>query len=128
MNLSPGCRSQPHNLLLVGLTEGKPKNLDKILNRFGALGDFAVGDQVWRPIISFVSADLPALADCARGIAPFSGVLDATWLPHAWAPASVTWATIVFPARPMLPRKNHASAQSNWHNSISPSSPHTGAP
>lgn len=65
MNLSPESRSRPHNLLLVGLTEGKPKDLPRLLDLFSDLQDFMVGDQLWRPIICFVSADLPALAECA---------------------------------------------------------------
>ena len=65
MNLPPESRSRPHNLLLVALTEGKPRDFPKILNRFNELQDFMVGDRAWRPIICFVSADLPALADCA---------------------------------------------------------------
>ena len=65
MNLPQESRSRPHNLLLVALTEGKPRDFPKILNRFNELQDFMVGDRAWRPIICFVSADLPALADCA---------------------------------------------------------------
>ena len=70
MNLSPGCRSQPHNLLLVGLTEGKPKNLDKILNpsehwRTSQLGSGVATHNFFRV------CDLPALATAPGALRHF---------------------------------------------------------
>ena len=75
MNIHPECRSKPHNLLLVALTDGKPKDFDVMLSSFSELSDFVVNGQWWRPIVSFVSGDLPALADCAgvQGHACFFG-------------------------------------------------------
>ena len=97
MNLSPESRSRPHNLLLVGLTEGKPKDLPRLLDLFSDLQDFMVGDQLWRPIICFVSADLPALASAlgSRGTVRCSAASGATWLRRTWALASAMSATIV---------------------------------
>ena len=119
MNLSPDCRSQ-HNLLLVGLTQWKPKTLDKILSSFGALGDFVVGDEAHN--LFRVSGSC-----CAgvQGIALCSGVPGATWLPHAWAPAFVTSVTVVF-VRLMMPRKNPASALALAQLDLSIQSPHRG--
>ena len=65
MNVPPESRSKPHCLLLVSLTDGKPKDFPGMLSPLSKLSDFMVRGRWWRPIVSFVSGDLPALADCA---------------------------------------------------------------
>lgn len=53
MNLPPDTRSKPHNLLLVAITEGKPKNLQLMFSAFNDLQDFFVGNQLWRSVVCF---------------------------------------------------------------------------
>ena len=56
MNLAQAARSQIHNLLLVALTEGKPKNLRGMIDAFTKLEDFTVRARV----------DVPSLASCLQ--------------------------------------------------------------